>query len=60
MGRNYDRYHELLELKRQRLLEEDEEIELHELKGTLEALEIERDYLNGECSIGGRYYEQGR
>lgn len=53
----YDRYQELLKLKKQRPLEEDEEIELHELKGTIQSLEVERDYLNGECSISGDYYE---
>ena len=52
----YERYDELIAIKRTRPLEEDEAIELAEVSGTIQALEVERDYLNGECSIGGHYY----
>ena len=52
----YERYDELLAIAKTRTLNEDEAIELAEVSGTIQALEVERDYLNGECSIGGYYY----
>ena len=52
----YERYDELMAIKQARPLEEDEAMELYEISGTIQALEVERDYLNGECSISGHYY----
>lgn len=54
----YERYDELLAIAKTRTLDEDEAVELAEISGTIQALEVERDYLNGECSIGGYYYEE--
>ena len=54
----YDHYAELVELSQQRELTEDEYVDMITCEGTIQALETERDYLNGECSIGGYYYEE--
>ena len=54
----YERYDELLAIAKTRTLDESEAVELAEISGTIQALEVERDYLNGECSIGGHYYEE--
>ena len=52
----YERYDELLAIARTRNLNEAEAVEFAEVSGTIQALEVERDYLNGECSISGHYY----